>query len=439
MLQNMFCLKFFEFQTLYIYVRTVRASRTMCVKCGGFITVDPKKAMESAAKVQFVQGLVVETTSFALGLFEYGFGEDYSTSAGGGSKRTVITGSEKSEKETPEEAVKRIIKDKIDVDEKSYLFDDLVNKYSAIKEAQPDLDESLILLRLQNYVKGQEYRAKETEWKRTIEQLETEIKNSDAYKNLPDDKKDDYLKMQTSKFLKDKYSETTIGFDGKLANIKLFGTQLVESVDSNCDNKAQAIEILQEQLAQEYQLKNNLTRQEALAKAKEYIETYVTDAGKLESITNDKNNQTLEATIIREVLAKVKAYDIDGDLSLSYEEATRASYAGASYSTDDNQVDISDYYRFGADTVEGQQDITTSLNEAGDALGVKNFNLETEFKDFNYKKIDENKGSITIAGQELPIEFRDNKFYIKFGENELEFDSLELLKISVADLAQEPV
>lgn len=165
----MFCLKFKEFQTLYIYVRTVRASRTMCVKCGGFITVDPKKAMESAGKMQLAQGLAGGITSFALGLFEYGFGEDYSTSAGGGSKRTVITGSEKSEKETPEdnfEQYRENVESILGKDEFNKLSadmqKDILSKYSAYKNVLK-LDDTEATPRLKNYVKALQAHQKELE------------------------------------------------------------------------------------------------------------------------------------------------------------------------------------------------------------------------------------------------------------------------------------
>ena len=49
---------------------------------------------------------------------------------------------------------------------------------------------------------------------------------------------------------------------------------------------------------------------------------------------------------------------------------------------------------------------------------------------------DDGSLTITISGNELPIEHRDGKFYIKFGDEELDFNNIQELKISVAELAE---
>lgn len=69
----MFCLKFSKFQTLFVYVRTVRASITMCNKCGQSAPISPnvlariqQKKVETA---MFAPAIANLTLSAAGGLF----------------------------------------------------------------------------------------------------------------------------------------------------------------------------------------------------------------------------------------------------------------------------------------------------------------------------------------------------------------------------------
>lgn len=420
----------------------------MCNKCGYTPYSNPQRIQREAAKIALAQQLASGITGFMNCVFNV---VDHNSTGGSRSTEEVANtkninknantdevDNNKEDQQKPsvdsKESVKNLIKGNINVDDS--LIDDLVKKYDSIKTINPSITDEQMLDRLRNYVKGKQYRSQETNWKNTIAKLEEEIKKSDVYKNTPDELKEKYLKAQTVKLLKNNYSENAIDFNGKLANIKLHSATVIESVDTNSDGIANFYELLQEQLTQSYQVKNGLSRNEAQEKASKIIKEYADDSTKIQSIANNINDQSQEAQAIREILTMINSYDIDSDLGINYDEATRAQYATAQYETSDGKIDISDYYSFTNDTFEGVDSVNTYLSGAGDALGLSNFNLEAEFKDFNYKATNKNSGTITISGNELPIEHRDGKFYIKFDDEELDFNNIQELKISVAELAE---
>lgn len=339
---------------------------------------------------------------------------------------------------TSEEKVLKLIDGKIIVDKESSLFEDLVSKYESIKKADPNITDEIMTLRLENYVKGQQYRAQEYKWKQQVADIEKIIKESDGYRNTPADQQDEYLKNMTTVILKKEYSADAVKLSN-IAGFKMFGAQMVESVDINSDGEANFYEILQEALAQEYQVNDGMNRNEALAKAKVFVDECIKDTTKIDTIIKNMNDQTSEAKIVREVLATIDAYDIDADLSINYDEASRAALAMSAYSTEnDATIDASDYFKFNADLIEGSANARNYLNSAGDALGIKNFNLEAELQEFGYIKIDDNKGSITVSDQNIPVEYKDGKFYLKFGDyGVLDFDSIAKLKATVAEFVGE--
>lgn len=350
----------------------------MCVKCGYTIGYNQNKVAENAAKIQLAQGLA----NGILGLFEYGFNEIFTQDSGNDvqytPKKEVADKPEKEvEKETPEEAVKRLVD--VDTEKNTELFNDLVKRYNLIKEKDSNFPEAMIKLRLGNYVKGYNHQIESLK-----QQAEQERVVNYVDKNLAKDAKnrDQTLNLNVIKILNKDFNENKITYDRELVktnkdlqnHFKALGNQYLESRDSNADLGLDFYEIFENNLAQHY-YKNGIYKdyREALQKAHQYVENNKVDLkNKFESWNNQNIAEFSEESNPEELLAlnsylEFSKFNSSSNESLDSAELAEMLLAKSTYADGENpdyDISAADSYAFEIDLVNNPNALDSYLKNA---------------------------------------------------------------------------
>ena len=278
--------------------------------------------------------------------------------------------------ETAEDAVSKLVS--IDKTTEPELFNDLVEKYLSIKEADENISNDMLTLRLNNYVKG--YNTQQIVLKQKAEQesvytyVDNRLENTDNRATI--------LNANVKNILKQQFNDNKIAYDSEKVktnkdlqqHFKTLSLQYLELRDSDSSCDLDFFEIFTNNLANEYIKKGNCqSYSDAIKQAKEYVET---NKQKLSSqyeqwIANNTADIT-ENTSMEEILAlnsfiELTKLDRTNDKKLDVDEVAEFLLAKSTYTDGENpdyDISTADDFAFESDLILQPEKLDSYLKEA---------------------------------------------------------------------------